>query len=89
VLNYSKLARDEMALEIVDVEKLIAEIIESYPNLSQSASTILVQTSIAPLLANRAALTRASWIECDYGSRTMASVSPPKARNESFAYSNA
>lgn len=58
VLNYSKIARGEMRLEKVDVEKLTREIVDTYPNLRESGATVLVQGPIPPLLGNTAALTQ-------------------------------
>jgi signal transduction histidine kinase len=58
VLNYSKIARSEMALSNVDAEKLTREIIDTYGNLRDSDAAILVQSPIPLLLANPAALTQ-------------------------------
>jgi PAS domain S-box-containing protein len=58
VLNYSKIARSEMPLEKVDIEKLTREIVESYPDLQEKGSTILVQSPIPAVIGNPAALTQ-------------------------------
>jgi PAS domain S-box-containing protein len=58
VLNYSKISRSEISLETVEIERLTREIIESYPSLSESGATILVQTPMPPVMANAAALTQ-------------------------------
>lgn len=58
VLNYSKIARGEMTLESLDVERLIRDIVDSYPSLSEANATILVQSSIPPVVGNTAALTQ-------------------------------
>jgi signal transduction histidine kinase len=47
-----------MMLEKVDVEKLTREIVDSYPDLHEAGATILVQSSIPPVIANTAALTQ-------------------------------
>ncbi|HYE32106.1 MAG TPA: PAS domain S-box protein [Methylomirabilota bacterium] len=58
VLNYSKIARDEMSLEKVDLEKLTREIVQSYPNFSSSGATIMIQSGIPPVIGNVGALTQ-------------------------------
>ncbi len=58
VLNYSKIGRGEMRLEKVDIEKLTREIVDTYPNLSQSNATILVQAPMPAVVGNSAALTQ-------------------------------
>jgi len=58
VLNYSRSARGEMPLENVDVEKLTREIIDSYDFLQESGGAILVQSPMACIVGNRAALTQ-------------------------------
>jgi PAS domain S-box-containing protein len=58
VLNYSRIARSELPLDKVDVEKLTRDIVESYPNVKESAATILIQSPIPPVLGNTAALTQ-------------------------------
>ena len=58
VLNYSKLARGEMLLGKVDVERLTREIVESYPHLQEKGAAILIQSPIPPVIGNSAALTQ-------------------------------
>ena len=58
VLNYSRVARGEMLLEPVDVERLTRDIIESYPQLQQKGATIRVQSPLPRVLGNVAALTQ-------------------------------
>lgn len=58
VLNYSKIARGELPLDKVDIEKLTREIVDSYPDLRDSTATILIQSPIPPVVANKAALTQ-------------------------------
>jgi PAS domain S-box-containing protein len=58
VLNYSKIARAEMPLEKVDVEKLTREIVDSYPQMRESGASILVESGIPPVVGNTAALTQ-------------------------------
>jgi PAS domain S-box-containing protein len=58
VLNYSKIARAEMTLESVDIEKLTREIIDSYPDLRDSNAIILVQSPLPQVIGNPAALTQ-------------------------------
>jgi PAS domain S-box-containing protein len=56
VLNYTKLGRQEMRVEPVDVKQLLAEILESYPHLTDAAPQIQLQPDYPIVLANRAAL---------------------------------
>lgn len=58
VLNYSKIARGEMLLENVDIEKLTQEIVDTYPNLRDSGATVTVEAPIPSVLGNTAALTQ-------------------------------
>jgi len=58
VLSYSKLVRDELTLAPTDPEKLLAEILESYPNLQAGDAEIQIESPLPLLLANRAALTQ-------------------------------
>jgi PAS domain S-box-containing protein len=58
VLNYSTISRNQMPLENVDVEKLIGEILELYPNIRQAGTLIFVTTPIPPVTGNAAALTQ-------------------------------
>lgn len=58
VLNYSKISRNEMELQNVDVEKLTREIIDSYAELRDSGAAFLVQSPIPMVAANPAALTQ-------------------------------
>lgn len=57
VLNYSKVARAELPLEPVDLEKLLRGILESYPMFHEGAG-ILLQTPFPEVLGNEAALTQ-------------------------------
>ncbi len=58
VLNYSKLTRGEMELAPVNVAVLASEIVDSYAHLKESGATIEIESPMAEVLANRAALTQ-------------------------------
>jgi signal transduction histidine kinase len=58
VLNYSKVVRADLKLELVDTEKLVTEITESYPNLQPPNAQIVIHAPLPQLLANPAALTQ-------------------------------
>lgn len=58
VLTYSRLSRSEMKLEPVDLDTLVAEIIQQYPNLEPIQDQFQIQRPLLPVLANRAALTQ-------------------------------
>ena len=58
VLAYSRLSRAEMKLEPVDLDTLVNEIIQQYPNLQSAQARFAVHRPLLPVLANRAALTQ-------------------------------
>lgn len=58
VLNYSKISRGEMRLERVDIEKLAREIVDTYPDISKSGATVLIQTPMPAAVGNTAGLTQ-------------------------------
>jgi len=58
VLNYSKISRGEMRLEKVDIEKLTREIVNTYPDLSQSGATLLIQAPMPCVVGNAALMTQ-------------------------------
>jgi PAS domain S-box-containing protein len=57
VLNYSRIVRDDLPLEPVDLRSLVREVIDSYPNLAAVADRVQVG-ELPALIANRAALTQ-------------------------------
>src|SRR5690606_14747258 len=59
VLTYSRLSRSEVELRPVNVGKLIREVIEQYPNLSESGASIHVARDWPFLTGNEAYLTQA------------------------------
>lgn len=58
VLVYSRVAREEMPLERVELASFIAEILETYPQFDPTHAVIEVVVPLAPVRANRAALTQ-------------------------------
>lgn len=58
VLNYSRIIRGEMPLEVVNIEHLTRDVIDSYPNLKANGAVITVQPGGPLVLANTAALTQ-------------------------------
>jgi signal transduction histidine kinase len=58
VLVYSRLAREEMALERIELGSFIASLIESYPGLNAARAEIEVVSPLAPVNANPAGLTQ-------------------------------
>lgn len=58
VLDYSRLARGEMRLMPVNIEQLLEQIIESYPNLQGATARIDIQKPLPAVEANPAALTQ-------------------------------
>ncbi len=58
ILNYSKVVRATLARWPLDVEKLIAEIVASYPALHSDNTDIVIQSPLPHALGNEAALTQ-------------------------------
>jgi two-component system sensor histidine kinase/response regulator len=58
VLNYSKVARGELTLEAVNLEGLVPEILESYPEFQPPAAQITVARPLPVVQGNVAALTQ-------------------------------
>jgi PAS domain S-box-containing protein len=58
VLNYSKVVREEASLHPVDAQKLIHEIINSYPVFKETGAKVDVQGEFPQVLGNEAMLTQ-------------------------------
>lgn len=58
VLVYSRVARTELALEPVDLDRVIDGVIESHPQLQATAADVTVARPLPSVLANEAALTQ-------------------------------
>jgi PAS domain S-box-containing protein len=58
VLNYSRVVRQELRMEKVDTQRLIEEIIVSYPNLQPPKAEVRIEGAIPAVWANPAALTQ-------------------------------
>lgn len=58
VLNYSRIVREELKLERVNVDQLVRDILDTYPSLSEANGTIEVEGSLPPVIGNVAALTQ-------------------------------
>ncbi len=58
VLSFSKISRDSVALEPVDLAALLSGILETYPNLSALGTHIRLQGNFPKVLGNAAALTQ-------------------------------
>ncbi len=58
VLNFSKVSRDELTLEPVNLDALAREVIEMYPNLSAGNANIRIEGQLPVVLGNEAALTQ-------------------------------
>lgn len=58
VLNYSRVVRQDLRMEQVDMQSLIEEIIATYPNLQPPSADIHVTSPVPPVWANPAALTQ-------------------------------
>jgi PAS domain S-box-containing protein len=58
VLSYSQVSRAELVLQRIEPERLIADIISSYPHLASSEVTIRIASSLPAVLANESALTQ-------------------------------
>ncbi len=58
VLTYSRVSRTEWKLSPIDLDELLEGIVESYPQLHSSASTIVIEKPIPHVLGNEAGLTQ-------------------------------
>lgn len=58
VLVYSRVARTELALEPVDLERVIDGVVESHPQLQANAADVTIARPLPAVLANEAALTQ-------------------------------
>jgi signal transduction histidine kinase len=58
ILDYSRIVRGQLPLAPVNVEKLVREIIESYPHLQPPAVEISVEGTFPLVIGNEAALTQ-------------------------------
>ncbi|HET7624788.1 MAG TPA: PAS domain S-box protein [Verrucomicrobiae bacterium] len=58
VLNYSKIVRQEMKMDRVDMDKLLHEIVDTYPVLQSSEATIHFENPLPCVRGNMAALTQ-------------------------------
>jgi PAS domain S-box-containing protein len=58
VLNFSKVSREEITLGPVDADKLLREILETYPDLLARRQDIRVEGRLPVVIANEAALTQ-------------------------------
>jgi signal transduction histidine kinase len=58
ILNYAGLVRQGLPLEDVDLDRLVAEILESYPNLQSPLAEISVLGKLPSVRANVSALTQ-------------------------------
>ena len=58
LLDYGKVGRGSFPLEMVDTERLIAEILDTYPNLQPPKCSIEVRPPLPPVQANASALTQ-------------------------------
>ncbi|HZO86382.1 MAG TPA: PAS domain S-box protein [Verrucomicrobiae bacterium] len=58
VLNYSRVARTDLMLEPVNVEKLLRDILESYPGFQAPTADIQLEGAFPAVIANGAVLTQ-------------------------------
>ncbi len=58
VLSFSQVSRGELTLERIEPERLIYDIVSTYPHLAPSHVTIIVAPSLPAVMANESALTQ-------------------------------
>jgi PAS domain S-box-containing protein len=58
VLTYSRVTSTEAALAPVDLDKLVHEIVEQYPQFQECASCVEIRSPLPPVRGNRALLTQ-------------------------------
>jgi PAS domain S-box-containing protein len=59
VLTYSRIARAESPVELVDLNRLVVDLIEQYPGFQPDIATIEVVSPLFPVLAHETALSQA------------------------------
>jgi PAS domain S-box-containing protein len=59
VLTYSKLSRREMELRKVDLDKLVADIVQQYPDMQRPRAEITIRGPLLPVLAHEPSLAQA------------------------------
>ena len=59
VLTYSRVTRDEVKMEPVDLNKLVCEVVEQYPGFHRPAAEFWVQEPLLPVLGSEAVLAQA------------------------------
>ncbi len=58
VLNYSRIMRSDFTLERVNVEKLLRDIISTYPSFAAESVDIVIEGQFPPLFGNEAMMTQ-------------------------------
>jgi PAS domain S-box-containing protein len=58
VLQYSRVARAPLELKVIDLEKIIAQVISDYPSLQPPGADIQIQKPLLPVLGHEAFLTQ-------------------------------
>lgn len=58
VLNYSRVVQQDLRMENVDTQKLVEDIIATYPNLQKPRAEIYIESPLPHVNANSAALTQ-------------------------------
>ena len=58
LLNYGAMGREDLPIEPIDTERLIHQILDSYPNLQPAKADIQIQPPLPGVRANRPALTQ-------------------------------
>jgi PAS domain S-box-containing protein len=58
VLSYSQIVRAELPLNVVELDRLVAQVVESYPAIQERQAQIVISAPLPPVLGNQAALTQ-------------------------------
>jgi signal transduction histidine kinase len=77
-LTYSQVVREELALKPVDLRRLLASLIHTYPNLQAHAEQIHLAPSLPLVLGNEAALTQCFGNLLDNALKFVAPGRPPR-----------
>jgi len=56
VLNYARVVRSEIKMEVIDLDKLVREIIETYPQLKTGDAEIQIESGLPSVWGNHASL---------------------------------
>src|SRR5436190_5602240 len=80
VLNYSRIGRNELSVEPIDLEKLVEEIVHTYPSIEEFRAHISTQRPLHPVLGNHVSLVQSVSNLLDNAIKFVPAGAKPKVR---------